>query len=112
MAKISHAAVVAFSNQRTRVLADKLTQVYYAAKAYQTDYAAQDIGEATKAAADVDVLDDGSAKDGRVAVTKKKMDSFMAGVDALIDQFEKPIPGVGVSLVAIQSGISVNGSPR
>ena len=112
MAKIRNATVIAFSNQRTRVLADRLTQAYYAAKAYQNDYAAQDIGEESKLAADEDVLEDGSAQDGRVAVTKKKMHNFILGVDALVEQFEKTIPGVGVSLVAVQSGISVNGSPR
>jgi hypothetical protein len=112
MADITNAQVVKWSNERLRQLADLSTRTYYAAKSYQTDYATSAIAGAMALAANGDVVVDGSKEDGRTPVTKLAIVNFLAGLNALVTQFETIVSGVGTPMTTIQNGIQVNGSPR
>jgi hypothetical protein len=111
MANIENAQVIAWSNNRARTLADKLTAAYYAAKAYQTDYAAGGIAAAMAAADNADVVLDGSAQDGRTPVTKLKIINFLAAINQIVTSWETNVSGVGSPVTTIENGIQVNGSP-
>ena len=69
MAEITNPQVVAFSNGRVRPLCDKMYALYYASKAVVADYNAADIGTKINDAGDGNLVDDGSAVDGRTRIT-------------------------------------------
>lgn len=112
MADITNAQVVKFANERTRQIADKVTALSYALRAYQADYAAGGISALITAAGASNLIDDGSAADGRTRITGTSLVNFIAGINALVVQFDATVAGVGTSITAISNGIQVNGSPR
>lgn len=65
MAEITTPAVVAYSNNRVRPLADKLIAARRLAQAAIEEYNDQNIGSQINAAGDANLIADGSATDGR-----------------------------------------------
>ena len=69
MAEITNPQVVAFSNARIRPACDDMYSLYYKCKALVADYTAANIGSLINAAGDGNLVDDGSATDGRTRIT-------------------------------------------
>jgi hypothetical protein len=113
MPDIADPQVVTFSNQRVRVIADKVVALQYALLAYQADYAAQGIANKVVAAGTTGTIADGAATDGRPIITGTSILNQKAAVDALVTAIGTTlVAGVGSTALTINNGIQVNGSPR
>ena len=113
MADITDPQIVAWDNQRTRTLADKLTAFIAAAQAYQADYAAYGIAAKILAAGGTNNIADGYATDGRQAITGNQVINFKAAIDQLVTNATTvAVTGVGATPAAVAQAIQVNGTPR
>ena len=78
---------IKLSNERFRVLADRLAQTYHFARALQAQIVAE--GVDSLFAADKDPIDDGSAIDGRAPITNEDVKALIVAVDHTVDFFDK-----------------------
>lgn len=110
MAASSNQQLNAWADQRSRTIADKLTQLRYAIDAYLSDYAAGGIATAITADGAGNLM---GAQDGRAAITGTQIINQKAGLLALQTAIETTtVAGVGTTNAAINDAIQVNGSPR
>jgi hypothetical protein len=87
MANIDNPQAVKFSNEKIRVAADKLSHVYYFAKAIVDEWLANNMGE--KIPVSNDVIDDGSTIDGRPVITGNDVTCMIYILQDLIVEFEE-----------------------
>lgn len=77
---------VTFSNQRARPLADLMISTYLSCKAFVQQWTAQGVGAVIPS--DSNVIDDGSATDGRTPITDFDVNVLFAQASNLIAYFE------------------------
>lgn len=86
MADITNPEAVKFCNERVRVMADLLGQVYFTAKAIQAEWYANNLGEILPVS--VDVVVDGAANDGRHPITGNDAVSIIIRAGEIVADFE------------------------
>lgn len=86
MPDITNPQAVRFSNEEIRPLADAYANLYFAAKRVAAAWSAQDIG--TLIPNTSDVIIDGSATDGRAAITGAKVNGLISACGALVTDLE------------------------
>lgn len=106
MAQITNPVNVSFANNRVRPFADAMLQTYNTAKAFIAEYTANNLAPDFAGAADVIV--DGSATDGRYAITAGKVTALASNANAIITWFETGSP----NRADILRTIAVNGGAR
>jgi hypothetical protein len=77
---------ILIANEKLRPLADRLGQVYNYCKMAQDEYAAE--GWLALFPNDAELIEDGSATDGRTRLTNQDVRNFMTYVGRLINIFE------------------------
>lgn len=102
MADITDPQVVRFANERARVFADVMEQVYQTAKRYQQEFAALTVPNTA------DRVVDGSEADGRKPVRGQMLTALKTAADDIVIWFEQGNP----SRIARIQLISVNGGAR
>ena len=102
MAEITTPQVVAFANQRARVLADLLEATYETCKRFQAEWASVTVPDLP------DLIADGSATDGRKRISGAHLHGLKAAADAVVTWFETGTP----SRIEQVRQITVNGQPR
>jgi hypothetical protein len=112
MANIVDPLVVNWANTRARVLADKIMALSYALTAYQADYASAGMATAVITDGATNLIQDGSAVDGRTPVVGTDLQNLIAGVNQIVTQFATNIVGVGSPITTIAGKWQVNGTPR
>lgn len=113
MAEIENPQIVAFANERARTISDAIEQFSAKVDSFLADYAAQGMAAAITAAGASELIDDGSATDGRQRITGTKIVNLKAGLLQLQTAMTvTAVSGVGATPKAIADGIQVNGSLR
>lgn len=107
MADITNPLAVKFANEKVRVTADVIDQLYETLKRYQTEYAA--VNGDTIYPATSDNIADGSDVDGRKRCTGNQCRAIKSLADAFVTFMEAGGPP---SRIAQVKAISVNGHPR
>jgi hypothetical protein len=102
-AQITSPQVVKFSNERARVLADLSVETYETAKSFQAEWDA--LGGVASSA---QLIEDGSAEDGRKRVTADQLRTMNTVAGAMVSFFEAGTP----SRISQIRAISVNGQAR
>ena len=109
---ITDPLVVAWANNRARVIADQFMQLSYAMQAYAADYANAGIGAALTADGATGGIVDGSATDGRTPCVGTDLQNLIAGVNQIVTAFGTAISGVGSPITTVAGKWQVNGTPR
>ncbi len=109
---ITNPQVVKWSNERARVICDLITRLDYALTAYKADYDAAGITALVVAAGSSELIEDGSATDGRTRMIGSQLLGLKATIDQLRTNFDTAVSGVGSTVSAVSAAIQVNGSPR
>ena len=87
MAEITNPEAVKFCNERVRVAADKLAQLYSVAKSVQQEWTANDL--ATIIAFDnPDLVVDGSATDGRHPISGEDVNNLITRCSEIVTDLE------------------------
>lgn len=86
MAVIDNAEAVRFSNEQVRTMANKLAQVYYAAKAVADEWTANNLGEIFPIT-DGPVVD-GSATDGRHPIGGSEVTLLITRCNELVADYQ------------------------
>lgn len=103
---ITDPQITKFANERVRVFADLIEQTYETAKRLQAEYAA--LQGDTLIPNTADLVEDGSAQDGRKRVTA----AMLRGLNALAGVLVSYLDGGTPSRIFQVRQISVNGQPR
>lgn len=98
--------IVKFANERVRIFADLIEQTYETAKRLQAEYTALN-GDALIPNTS-DLVEDGSAADGRKRVTA----AMLRGANALAGVLVAYLDGGTPSRISQVRQISVNGQPK
>ena len=106
MAAINNPVAVRHCNEKGRVFADALLTVYDTAKKYKTDWDANSIGTLIPNTADL--VEDGSATDGRYPCTGAKFNALYTLSGTIITFFETGTP----SRIDQIRQVAVNGGAR
>ena len=77
---------VRVANERFRVLADKLAQAYHFSRILQAQITAEGIDSLF--ASDKDVIEDGSATDGRSRLTNEDIKGLIGALDSFVGHFD------------------------
>jgi hypothetical protein len=112
VADITDAQIVAWSNTRSRVLANKMADLYAVAVAYQNDWAAQGLAARITAAGAANNIGDNYQLDGKPIITGTALVNFKAAIDQVKANFDTLVSGVGSPVTTIVNGIQTDGSPR
>jgi hypothetical protein len=113
MADITDPQIVRWSNERARVLADRLEQAEAAINAYLADWTAQGVSALITAAGATNAIADGSETDGRQRVTGTKLVNMRAALLQLQTALDTTlVAGVGATAKSILDGVQVNGTVR
>ena len=113
MADTTDPQLAKFSNERVRVMADKLTAFLAYAQSFQADYSAYGISALIVAAGNANTIGDGSATDGRQRITGLPVQNFKAAIDQMVTAGTvTAVTGVGATPGAISQAIQVNGSTK
>ena len=83
---ITDVEAVRFANEQIRPVADKLAQFYYLAKSVRDQWFAR--GMAARFPNTTDVVEDGSAKDGRPRITGADVNNLITRLDEIVTSFE------------------------
>lgn len=87
MAEITNPEAVKFCNERVRVAADKLAQLYAVAKSVEQEWTANDL--ATIIAFDnPDLVVDGSASDGRHPISGEDVNNLITRCSEIVTDLE------------------------
>jgi hypothetical protein len=81
MPLITHPQAIRFANEEVRAIADKYAQLYYALDAFLNEWNSQGIGALIPNTADI--LEDGSAVDGRAVITGAKVNGLVNNLTTL-----------------------------
>jgi len=100
-----------FCNEKARVMFDMAESCYETARRFQSEYASSNIGAEVSDLANLDVIDDGSATDGRKALTVRELKALDTAMGQLITWFETTTINA-LSVEDIVKTASVNGGPR
>lgn len=87
MAEITNAEAVKFCNEKVRVAADKLAQLYYTAKAVSQEWTANDLGSVI-AYNNGDLVVDGSAQDGRHPISGIDVNNLITRLTEIVADME------------------------
>lgn len=87
MAEITNPEAVKFCNEKVRVAADKLAQLYYTAKAVSQEWTANNLG-AIIAYDNMDLVVDGSATDGRHPISGSDVNGLMNRLNEIVADME------------------------
>ena len=112
MEDITDVQIVNWANSRTRPLADRISGLYAALVAYQTDYAAQGVNAKASGAVAGSNIADGYATDGRAPITPTSLINLSAALTQIKTALDADVAGVGASAISVINGIQVNGTPR
>lgn len=103
---ITNPQVVAFSNEKVRVAADRYAQLYWFAKIFVQEWDANNFDAAIPNSG-AEIVVDGSATDGRTPITGAHLHGLKANLDLLVADLEA---GGGTKLNGL-SQIAVNETP-
>lgn len=103
---IDNPEAVRFANEKVRPVADRYAQLYWAAKILLTEWDASNIGALIPNTSEV--IDDGSAEDGRTPITGAMVNGLKANLALLVGDLENN----GGAKLAGLSIIAVNERPR
>lgn len=104
---LNNPQVVRFANDRCRPLADSLARVRNEAIAVREDYFAQDIGSKINAGGAGNLVEDGSATDGRSPITGGDLYNLITLIEALVGPVD---PFLTTDRAAVINKIQVNGN--
>lgn len=102
---ITDSEAVAFSNKRVRPSADKAAQLYYFSKEVIQEWYANDL--ASLIPPTDDVIDDGSATDGRHPITGNDVNNLIT----LLQEYVTRMEATGNAQLNVTLGIAVNPLP-
>ena len=83
---IADVEAVRFANEELRPAADQLAQLYYLAKSVRDQWFAR--GMAARFPNTSDVVEDGSANDGRPRITGADVNNLITRLDEIVTSFE------------------------
>lgn len=86
MADITNPQAVTFCNEKVRPIADRYAQLYWLAKIFTQEWTAGNLGAIIPNNADVII--DGSASDGRGAITGAMVNGLKTNLDLLITDLQ------------------------
>lgn len=101
---------IAFCNSRVRVTADSVQSAVATMRQFVTEWRSQ--GIAAVIPSDAEVVDDGSAADGRPPITNRQVRKLKDLCDTLLATFDAADADGGKPTIDRVSSISVNGQAR
>ena len=105
MADITNTQAVKFCNEKVRTVADRMAQLYYAAKAVVDEWNSNSLSGVIPNTTDVVV--DGAATDGRFIITGAKATSIITRAQEVVADYEA---GSNAKLNTVLQ-VAVNGTP-
>ncbi len=103
---ITNPQAVRFANEEVRTVSDKAAAYYWQAKAFLTEWDANDLGAVIPNDA-VEIVVDGSAEDGRGPITGEDINDLRTHIETMVADLEA---NANLKLNILLK-IEVNGSP-